>query len=83
MLAGIVGLALIVITAVAAVPSLLAGYGLLKQRQWGRVVAIVVGALNLFAFPLGTALGVYTLVVLLHGDADRIFATPRGGHAPG
>jgi nitrate reductase gamma subunit len=59
----------------------LAGYGLLKQRQWGRVVAIVVGVLNLFAFPLGTTLGVYALVVLLHGDCNRIFDRSSRQHA--
>jgi hypothetical protein len=44
---------------------LVAGWGLLERAPWGRVVAIVAAILNLLKFPLGTALGIWTLVVLL------------------
>ncbi len=40
------------------------GWGLLHRQPWGRVVAIIAAVLNLFKFPLGTALGIWTLVVL-------------------
>ncbi|MFW6184756.1 MAG: hypothetical protein ACOC8X_13230 [Chloroflexota bacterium] len=58
---------------VLALPGLLAGYGLLKRRSWGRLLALIVGILNLFNFPLGTALGVYTLWVLLQNEATDYF----------
>ena len=45
------------------------GWGLLKIRPWARGLAIVLGALALLHFPFGTALGVYTLWVLLSGNA--------------
>lgn len=64
------GLLLIVLS----VPGLLAGYGLLRRREWGRILAIVVALLNLFNFPLGTLLGVYTLWVLLQTNANELFA---------
>ena len=73
-LAGGIGLVFVLIMAVAALPNLLAGYGLLKKRQWGRILAIIVAVLDLPAFPFGTALGVYALVILLHGDSQRIFS---------
>ncbi len=44
--------------------SILAGYGLLTRRPWGRAVAIIVGIVSLFKLPFGTALGIYTLWVL-------------------
>jgi hypothetical protein len=44
--------------------ALLAGYGLLNRKPWGRTVAIVAGILALIKFPMGTALGIYTLWVL-------------------
>ncbi|HTH53512.1 MAG TPA: hypothetical protein VL495_06155 [Edaphobacter sp.] len=44
--------------------ALVAGYGLLTRKPWGRVLAIVLGVLALFKFPVGTALGIYTLWVL-------------------
>lgn len=42
-----------------------AGWGLLEQASWGRVVAIIVAILSLIKFPFGTAMGIWTLVVLL------------------
>lgn len=45
--------------------SLAAGWGLLHRTSWGRVVAIVAAFFNLIKIPFGTALGIWTLVVLL------------------
>jgi hypothetical protein len=73
-LAGGIGAIFAVIMAVAALPNLLAGYGLLKRRQWGRVLAIIVAVIDLPAFPFGTALGIYTLAILLHGDSQALFS---------
>ncbi len=42
-----------------------AGWGLMDRAHWGRVVAIVVAFLSLLKFPIGTALGIWTLVTLL------------------
>ena len=56
-----------------ALPGLLAGYGLLKRRSWGRILAIIVGILNLPNFPLGTVGGIYTLYVLLQSEANAYF----------
>lgn len=52
-----------------ALPGLLAGWGLLKRRRWSRILALVVGAVNLVNIPLGTALGVYTIWVLMQDEA--------------
>ena len=41
---------------VLALPSLLAGYGLLREKNWGRILTIIVSFFNLLNFPLGTAL---------------------------
>ena len=43
-----------------------AGVGLMQKATWGRWVAIVAGCLALFHPLLGTALGIWTLVVLLN-----------------
>ncbi len=45
--------------------ALAAGWGLMERTQWGRIVAIVAAFLSLLKFPFGTALGIWTLVVLL------------------
>lgn len=48
---------------------LLTGVALLMRVHWGRILAIVIAILSLIKIPFGTALGIYTLWVLLPGDA--------------
>jgi hypothetical protein len=42
-----------------------AGWGLMERAAWGRILAIVAAILSLIKFPFGTALGIWTLVMLL------------------
>jgi hypothetical protein len=42
-----------------------AGFGLMEHAQWGRLIAIVAAIFSLLKFPFGTALGIWTLVMLL------------------
>lgn len=42
-----------------------AGVGLMEHAPWGKIVAIVAAILTLIHIPLGTALGIWTLVMLL------------------
>lgn len=55
--------------AVHAVSAFFTGWGLYKIRPWGRTLALVMAFLALLHPPLGTALGIYTLVVLLPAAA--------------
>lgn len=65
---------------VLAIPSLIAGFGLLRFRPWSRILAIVLGILNIFNVPFGTLLGIYTIVILMNDDATRLFES--GGAPP-
>ena len=47
------------------VVGIIAGWGLLDRQPWARILALILGFLSLLHFPLGTALGIYTLWVLL------------------
>jgi len=51
----------------------LAGVAVRRQRPWGRAVAVVFGVLDLALLPLGTALGLYALWVLLHDEVRSRF----------
>lgn len=46
-------------------PSIIGGIALLKNKKWGMVLIMVSGCLSLLSFPIGTALGVYTIWVYL------------------
>lgn len=50
------------------------GWGLWQREPWARIVALILGVLALLHFPLGTALGIYTLWVLLPNDAAAEYA---------
>ncbi len=60
--------------AVFSVPEIIGGIGLLKRKEWGRILVLVVSFFNLISFPLGTALGVYSFIILLKEDTGRLFA---------
>lgn len=49
----------------------MAGWGLMHREPWARVIALVLGFLSLFNIPFGTAVGVYTLWVLLPAQSQR------------
>jgi hypothetical protein len=44
---------------------LVLAWGLFERESWARMLGLVIGFLALLRFPLGTALGIYTLWVLL------------------
>ncbi len=56
---------LCVLFLVMAALRFLTGWSLLKLQPWGRTLALVMAFLALIHPPLGTALGIYTLFVLL------------------
>lgn len=56
-----------------SLPRLLAGIGLIKLQNWGRILTFVVSILGLVDFPIGTGLGIYALWVLTHRDTLPLF----------
>ena len=57
---------------VKALAGFAAGWGLLNRHPWARALAIAVGIVSLFFHvPFGTALGVYTLWVLLPAHSEE------------
>ena len=48
-----------------------AAWGLLERQPWARVLTLVLGFVSLIHIPFGTALGIYTIWVLLPAQADE------------
>ena len=78
---GLIGMGLMVIILICAVPGIVAGFGLLKFRPWARILTIVLSALNLFSVPIGTAVGVYGLWTLLNSETEQLFRSPPVVHS--
>jgi hypothetical protein len=70
---GAIGIGIFLLIAVLTIPGLIAGVGLLKLRPWARILTIVLSAMNLLSIPIGTALGVYGLWVLLNKETETLF----------
>jgi hypothetical protein len=50
----------------------IAGWGLLQREPWARVLVLVVAFVSLFTnIPFGTALGIYTMWVLLPAESEQ------------
>ena len=58
---------------ILSLPDIIVGIGILKHQQWGRILGFILAALNLLSIPFGTALGIYTLYVLLSPEGQAIF----------
>jgi len=71
-----IGGAAIGLLALLGAPWLALGFGLHRRRSWARALGVVLGALLLPFAPLGTALGIWTLAVLLAWRPD--FARAAG-----
>lgn len=55
-----------------ALPSIIGGIGLLNQKKWSLTLVLVLGCFKLFSFPIGTALGVYTIWVYSEANKQHI-----------
>jgi hypothetical protein len=49
------------------------GLPLRRRRPWARLLALMLGAVDLLLLPYGTALGCYALWVLLNEDGKKLF----------
>jgi hypothetical protein len=55
------------------------GVGLLKGREWGRVLSIAHAALSLVSFPIGTVIGVIIIMYLTKSEVTGYFQAGSSG----
>lgn len=75
---GLTGMMASMVLLVLAVPYVVCGWGLLKLKPWSRVIGIILAALALMSFPLGTIFGVYALIILFKKETEALFAPALG-----
>jgi hypothetical protein len=59
---------------VLSLPQIVGGLGLMKHREWARILVLIVSFFHLLSFPLGTALSVYSFVILLKEETVKLFS---------
>jgi len=60
-------------------PQIIGGLGLLRYKEWARILMLVISFISLANVPFGTFLGAYSLVILFNPETVRLF---QGGAAP-
>jgi len=75
---GGIGGVIFLVLCVIGIPGIVAGIGMLKFRPWGRILGIIVSAIDLIHVPFGTAFGIYGLWVLLSREGEQLFQNPPG-----
>ncbi len=64
---------MIVVITLVSIPGIIAGIGLFKRKEWARILALILSVIELFNFPLGTAVGVYSLWALVQPEVVEHF----------
>ena len=54
------------------------GIGLLSYQSWARILILITSVPHLLNIPIGTAIGIYSIVILVHADTQRLFEGPVG-----
>lgn len=68
----VMGVVLLVMVAYFVL-ALMGGIGLLKGREWGRIMSIVQAALSFFWVPIGTVIGILILIYLTKNEVQEYF----------
>ena len=80
--AGITAVAFTTLAIIAIVwgaAHVIVGVPLRQRKPWARVIALMLGSVDLLLLPYGTALGIYTLWALLSEGGKSLFAERAEG----
>ena len=64
---------LAIVFIVISLPGIFAGMGLYKRKEWARVLTIILSVIELFSFPFGTAIGIFSIWALIQPEAIAEF----------
>ena len=73
---GVVVFSWMLLMTVLSIPYVIAGAGLMRLKPWARPFGMILSTFGLLNVPLGTALAIYGLWVLMSEEADAVFS-PR------
>jgi hypothetical protein len=58
---------------IVSVPGLIGGIGLFMKKMWSRYLVLVISMFDLFNIPIGTAIAIYSIWVLVQDDTVKLF----------
>jgi len=73
----VIGLVIVTILFLFSIPGIIGGIAILNRKEWGRILTLIIGFLDLLSIPFGTALGIYTIWVLMNDQTIALFRKPE------
>jgi O-antigen/teichoic acid export membrane protein len=70
---GIIAKVVMVVLIVLSIPGIIAGIGLLKRKEWARILTLILSVLSLVNFPIGTAIGAYSIWAMVQPEVVELF----------
>lgn len=64
---------LAIVFIILSVPGILAGMGLYKRKEWARILTLILSVIEIFSFPFGTAIGIYSIWALIQPETVSSF----------
>jgi len=61
-----------VLLGLLGIPNIIAGWGLSQRKSWARILTIILGVLALPHMPVGTALGIYAIIVMFNDETKTL-----------
>ncbi len=72
----LIGVVVSAFLAAMGLPQIIGGLGLLARKEWARILVLVLAFIALLNVPFGTALGIYTMIVLFNPETVSMFRGP-------
>jgi len=64
---------LAIVFIVISLPGIFAGMGLYKRKEWARILTIILSVIELFSFPFGTAIGIFSIWAMVQPETVAEF----------
>ena len=64
---------LAIVFIVISIPGIVAGMGLYKRKEWARILTLFLSIIEIFSFPIGTAIGIYSIWALIQPETIAAF----------
>lgn len=71
MVLGIISTIIPMILIIVSLPNIVAGIGLLSQKKWALIMAVILSVFNIMNFPFGTGISIYSIYVLVKQEEDK------------
>lgn len=65
---------------ILSIPGIIASMGLYRRKEWARILTLILSVIGIFNFPFGTAIGIYSIWVLIQPESVADFGNKEIKH---